>query len=61
MELGRPAEALAEYRATLVKEPNRYRALDGAMRAATRSGDRAATTQFTNDLRQLRAKADRRR
>ena len=35
MELRRPAEALAEYRRTLAKEPGRYRALDGARRAAT--------------------------
>ena len=33
MELGRPADALAEYRRTLAKEPGRYRALDGARRA----------------------------
>lgn len=30
MELKRPREALVEYRATLVKEPNRYRAVHGA-------------------------------
>jgi hypothetical protein len=34
MELGRPAEALAEYRLTLTKEPGRYRSLHGAMLAA---------------------------
>jgi hypothetical protein len=34
MELGRPAEALAEYRLTLRKEPNRYRSLHGATLAA---------------------------
>ena len=34
MELKRPSEALAEYRKTLIKEPNRYRALAGARRAA---------------------------
>ena len=41
LELGRPREALVEYRATLAKEPNRFRALYGAMRAATAAGDRA--------------------
>ena len=38
MELGRPAEALAEYRLTLEKEPNRYRSLRGAVLAARASG-----------------------
>jgi pimeloyl-ACP methyl ester carboxylesterase len=37
MELGRPTEALAEYRLTLTKEPGRYRSLHGAMIAARRS------------------------
>jgi hypothetical protein len=37
MELGRPAEAAAEYRATLQTEPNRRRALEGIRRAASRS------------------------
>ncbi len=34
MTLGHPAEALAEYRRTLAKEPRRFRALEGARRAA---------------------------
>jgi len=34
MELHKPLEALAEYGATLLNEPNRYRAIAGAMRAA---------------------------
>jgi len=38
MELNRPAEALSEYRKTLLKEPNRYRATAGAARAAALSG-----------------------
>jgi hypothetical protein len=38
MELGRPAEALAEYRLTLRKEPNRYRSLHGATLAARAIG-----------------------
>lgn len=33
MELGRPGDALAEYRATLTKEPNRRLALEGVARA----------------------------
>lgn len=40
LALSRPADALAEYRATLAKEPNRYLATHGLMRAAAASGDR---------------------
>jgi hypothetical protein len=50
MELGRPAEALAEYRQTLAKEPNRYRALYGAMLAARAAGDGAAAAQYASQL-----------
>jgi hypothetical protein len=38
MEMNRPADALAEYRKTLIKEPNRHRATAGAARAAALSG-----------------------
>jgi hypothetical protein len=41
MELGRPAEALAQYEASLAKEPNRFRGLYGAALAAESSGDKA--------------------
>ncbi len=53
MELRRPADALAEYRATLVKEPNRYRALDGARRAAAGVGDRSAEASYAAQIRKL--------
>ncbi|MGD9616778.1 MAG: hypothetical protein AB7H90_16485 [Alphaproteobacteria bacterium] len=36
---GKAAEALGEYEAVLVKEPNRYRAIAGAMAAAKQTGD----------------------
>jgi hypothetical protein len=58
LELKRPREALVEYRATLLKEPNRFRALYGAMRAASLTGDRAAATQYKAMLKTLCAKAD---
>ena len=41
MELGRPAEALPQYEASIAKEPNRFRGLYGAGLAAERAGDRA--------------------
>jgi hypothetical protein len=50
MELGRPSAALAEYRATLAKEPNRFRSLDGARRAAAAAGDGAAAAGYAAQL-----------
>ena len=61
MELGRPADALAEYRRTMAKEPKRFRTLDGAMRAASAAGDGAAAA-YASELRTLtRAAAPERR
>jgi hypothetical protein len=59
LALQRPGEALVEYRATLEKEPNRFRTLRGALRAATLSGDRGARTQYAVALRTLTVRADR--
>jgi len=59
LELERPREALVEYRATLRKEPNRFRALYGAMRAASLAGDRAASNRYRMSLESLCAKADK--
>lgn len=53
LRLHRPAEALAEYRKTLIKEPNRYRSIDGGMRAAAAAGDRKAEAFFKSRLRSL--------
>jgi hypothetical protein len=53
LELGRPAEALAEYRATLRTESNRYHTLDGARRAAAAAGDRAAAASYARQLSAL--------
>lgn len=39
MELGKPADALAQYEASIGKEPNRFRGLYGAALAAEKSGD----------------------
>jgi hypothetical protein len=47
MALGRPAEALAQYEASIGKEPNRFRGLYGAAIAAEAAGDAArARTHF---------------
>lgn len=53
LQLGRPAEALAQYRATQAKEPNRFRTLYGAMEAAAASGDRSASAQYAAQLERL--------
>ena len=59
LELRRPKEALVEYRATLKKEPNRFRSLYGAMRSARALGDEAETKRYKTSLRKLTAGADR--
>ena len=41
MDLGRPAEALPQYEASMAKEPNRFRGLYGAGLAAEKAGDHA--------------------
>ncbi|MGZ8376041.1 MAG: hypothetical protein ACXW0Z_02260 [Gemmatirosa sp.] len=53
LELGRPAEALVEYRAALRSEPNRYHTVDGARRAASAAGDRAAADRYAAQLRTI--------
>jgi len=58
MALDRPVDALREYEATLTKEPNRFRALFGAGRAASRSGDRAAARRYFQQLVRVAARAD---
>ena len=53
LELKRPVEALAEYRAVLLKEPNRYRSVAGARDAAAASGDRVTEALYAAQLRRL--------
>jgi hypothetical protein len=58
MELNRPADALIEYRAALVKEPNRYRALSGAARSAAAAGDRTTAASYRAKLKALTGRSD---
>ena len=53
MDLRRQKDALDAYRATLVKEPNRFNAMCGAYRAASAVGDRASASKFAAQLRTL--------
>ena len=50
MQLNRPRSALAEYERTLIKEPNRYRSLAGAERAARAAGDKATAEKMRSKI-----------
>ncbi|HVR28307.1 MAG TPA: hypothetical protein VMS86_02140 [Thermoanaerobaculia bacterium] len=49
-ELDRPAEAVAEYEATLATQPNRRRSLEGAAAAAERAGESARARELRSRL-----------
>ena len=53
LQLGRPIEAMAEYQQTLTKEPNRFRALYGAMHAATAAGNRPLAKKYAAQIVKL--------
>ena len=59
LQLKRPAEALAEFETTLKKEPNRFRAIYGAARAAADAGDRGKAAAHFATLATLTTRADR--
>lgn len=54
----KPVDALKEYEAVLQKEPNRYRAVSGAMASAKESGDKRKAQAMARQLMKLGAKAD---
>jgi len=58
LELKRPKDALAEFHKTMAKEPNRFRAIAGAARAAAQSGDPAASRKYYAQLLTICEKAD---
>jgi hypothetical protein len=58
LEAGRPGDALVEFKATVAKEPNRFRGLYGAARAAEISGDRTQALDFYRQLLEVAAEAD---
>jgi Tfp pilus assembly protein PilF len=53
LELNQPAPALEQFEATLKKEPNRFRALYGAARAAQLSGNREVSRKYFAELLKL--------
>ncbi len=59
LELKQPAEALKEFEATLVKEPNRFRSLYGAAHAAMQAGDHQTGQRYFNELLKVAEQADK--
>jgi hypothetical protein len=53
LEDGKPAEALVAYEQSQVRDPNRYRSLNGAGQAAARSGNRDKARYFYGRLVEL--------
>ena len=50
LQMNQPGPALEQFEATLKREPNRFRALYGAARAAHLKGDQAASHQYFRAL-----------
>ena len=61
LAVGRPADALRAYEASLAAAPKRARGLAGAITAARRAGDREAERKWRMEYRALMAHADRER
>ncbi len=58
LELKRPVEALKEYEASQLREPNRYRGWYGAGQAAAQSGDREKARHYFSKLIELAGSGD---
>lgn len=58
MECGQPAAALAAYEASAIRDPNRFRNIYGAARAADAAGDAAKTKLYSRKLLELAKDAD---
>ncbi|MGH9330203.1 MAG: hypothetical protein ACRD09_07170 [Vicinamibacterales bacterium] len=58
LEAGRPKDALVAFEATMAKEPNRFRGIAGAMRAAEAAGDRTLAATHARQLLEIAKSAD---
>ena len=58
LQVKQPAEALVAFEATLTKEPNRFRAVFGAARAARDAGHAKAAATYFAQLGQIASRAD---
>jgi uncharacterized protein HemY len=61
LDLKRPTEALKEFEASQIREPNRFHGFAGAARAAAESGNSAKAKQYYTRLIELTRKGDSRR
>lgn len=59
LQLDQPEPALEAFAATLQKEPNRFRALEGARRAAVKAGHTARAAAYAAQLRKTCTRGDR--
>jgi tetratricopeptide (TPR) repeat protein len=58
LESGKPAEALAEYERSQVRDPNRFRSLYGAGQAAAQSGNRDKARHYFSRLLDMAGSSD---
>jgi len=58
LEAGKPKEALAAFEHSMRMEPNRFRGIAGAARAAERAGDKPKAQTYYRRLLELAAKGD---
>ena len=58
MENGKPADALAQYERSQVHDPNRFRSLFGAGKAAAQSGNREKARYYFARLSELAASGE---
>jgi tetratricopeptide (TPR) repeat protein len=59
LEMGRAADALSAFEQTMTREPNRFRSIEGAARAAQASGDTAKARSYYAKLIELCPRGDR--
>jgi Tfp pilus assembly protein PilF len=59
LEINQPTQALEQFEAALKKEPNRFRALYGAARAAQLRGNREASRKYFAELLMVCERADK--
>jgi len=58
MELNQPTDALVEYRKSMIKEPNRFRSLYGAMKACRATGDKKSAADYASQIDKLTGTSD---
>ena len=56
--MNRPADAVAEFEATMTKEPNRFRAVSGAARSASLAGDAQKARTYSELLAKICERGD---